>query len=483
MINEIIDAERTFSSEMAKIREYALGKQTNGLTAGQKTALEGLLGCDFADNICALILDTNTNRLRFLGWEVVGKQSQSFADDIYSSYYLSALSNDVHYSMLRDGNSALLVVPDDGKLQFIREDWWNGYYGMFVGYDKNHKKAYAVREWVNEEGIKRRIIWLAGRIERYFFSVNSSIWLPFSNSTVSASDEWVNVNNEPLSIPVVHFGNRKRVGMYGLSELSGGLLAFQDQINGVQYDASICGRFTGYQQYYVAGVEIKYDKSGNPVSPLNSPGVWHVTDNQDAVYGTLPAGDISKLKELYLMKLQSMCRVAQTPMHYITGGDFPAGEAIHALERPFTSKLVAQISRVKPAWEEVLMVASQITGLTKRTSKITKCAALFDNPEKRDVMTEALAQKAVWEAASLALSAGIPLTTFLKSIGWSNEQIDEMMREQAEDPFIQAKQREMINSPVNPLLTSPANNILNERNGRDDGTNTRTTGVTRRASE
>lgn len=475
-MNDLITAElyNIKSVNIQKYREYALGLQTNSLTEGQKQAMQGLLGCDFADNIVNLILTTNADAIQFNGWDVTSKPLQTYADDLYENEAIQ-ITSDVHYSALRDGNTAVVVNYDKeiNKVTLVHEQWYDGRTGVFVGYDSNRKKVYAVREWVDEENTKRRIIWLNNRVERYFMN-NLGLWTPFTSLGLHHTEEWVTVDGEPLSIPVIHFANRSRgSGVYGLSELHGGALAFQDQINAVQYDASICGRFTGFQQYYATGVPIKFDEAGKPIAPRNAPGVWHVTDNEKALYGTLPAGDVDKLKSLYLMKVQSICRVTRTPLHFITGGDYPAGEAIFALEKPFTRKVKAQIKNFQKGWQDTLRIASSVENtFGQKKGKVTRCKALFENADKRDPLTEALAQKGIWEGAALAISAGIPLTVYLKEIGWTDDKINMLKEEQDKDPLYQMKMEVMQNSAVNPLTTSTSNNVLQQQKGLGNGQST-----------
>jgi hypothetical protein len=441
------DAWRKTPEDIQSFRDYADGVQDPFLTDGQKTALKGLLGHKFCDNVSHQIIATDADRLVFEGWEVATDREQGYLDDLYVQNNLESESAEAHYAVCRDGDFAITVSWDNDYQRVIltREEWWDGQEGIFIGYDKRGFPLYAVREWEEVDGTRRRVIWYEDHLERWIADGRSTladVWQPWNlpGEPASSYEDWLKPDGSPLHIPVVHFANGGRgPGNYGRSELDGGVMGFQDQINDSHYDSTAAGRFTGFQMYWMAGVPIQNDpKTGIPIKPQNAPGVWHHSDNPDAKYGHFPAGDIGALIDLYEMKLKAVCRMTRTPYHLITGGDWPSGEALWQAEKPLVMKLRKQVAKVKPAWVEVGHRAMEVANVFARlglseSPDTSMIKALFEDVERRDPLTMAMADKTFWDAAVSANQAGIPTTIYLKKRGWTDQEIQELLAAQQEE--------------------------------------------------
>jgi hypothetical protein len=249
-------------------RSYARGRQRGTLNAAQQRILRGLLGNLFADNVCAMVLGQLSARLQLVRYAVEGSEAQAtaaqavetFLRGVWTFNLLPALSGAVHWATVRDGNHAIALAWDDGRVRLARENWWNGERGLWVAYDEAERPKYAVKEWKTTNG-KRRTIWYPERIERY--RADGSGWrminLPSDLAVTGVDIEavaagqgrpvpWVDAGGQPLGIPVVHFACRERPTdgdgdgdpspLYGASVLDGGVLGLQDEINDVQRDIS-----------------------------------------------------------------------------------------------------------------------------------------------------------------------------------------------------------------------------------------------------
>ena len=416
-IHERIEGERRAGLPEAErvrdFREYARGRQRGTLTLGQQRILRGVLGHPFCENVCRRVLGEVRNRLRLARFEVAGggagaEAVTAFLEKVWTLNRLPALSSAVHWAMLRDGNHAVglgwLAEGNRGRVALTRERWWNGKSGIFVGYDDHARPTYAVKEWQRGDGQARRTVWWSERIERYVLGDGG--WEPFT----LASDEgqwpqpWVDGAGQALGIPVVHFANVQAPNdgpgddgagepdpLYGMSELDGGILGLQDEINDLHRDITAAARFAGYQMLYATGVMEQVDEEGRVIPYQVEPGAMLTDSSSEARFGVLPAGSLAELKTALDIKLQAVARMAGVPMHLISG-DWPSGEALLRAEIPLIDKVETLGAVVGPAWASVAHKATRLENVFGGSGldEALLIAAAFAPVARRDPLTLAL---------------------------------------------------------------------------------------------
>lgn len=456
-IHAQIEAERKAAlPEAAKVqdfREYARGRQLTTLTTGQVRVLTGLLGNLFCDNVCKHILQEMRNRLKLVRFDVSGQGPAADAVNEYLRTWwtlngLAALAGAVHWATLRDGNHAVSLAwsPAQSRVIVARERWWNGRYGMFVGYDDYDQPAYAVRDWRSAEG-ERRTIWFKDRIERYLRDGEG--WKPFR---LAADGEqwptpWVTATGEPIGLPVVHFGNGQMPNdgrgdygatepspLYGMSELDGGLLGLQDEINDIQRDITASARFAGFQMLYGVGVQNQYDETGAAISFTVEPGAFYTDPNADAKFGALPPGDLTQLEKALSIKLQAVSRQSSIPLYTITG-DWPSGEALLRAEQPAVDKAEAQAAGIGPAWASVAHKATRLCNIFGGTllDENLMISAVFAPVARRDPLTRA--------AIVAQLGPHLSKQEILRQLGYSAADVAGIMSEIEAEAIASARQR------------------------------------------
>lgn len=452
-IHTQIEAERKAAqpgAEMvSRFRAYARGRQRGTLTAGQARILRGLLGNLFADNVCGMVLDQLAARLQLARFAVEADEARAAAGQavetalrqIWTTTQLPALAGAAHYATLRDGNHAIALAWDDGRVRLARERWWNGTSGMFVAYDAGERPSYAVKDWQAPEG-QRRTIWWPDRIERYLAQGDG--WRPYQlpGDDGAWPVPWVDRRGAPLGIPVVHLACLERPNdgdqkgdpspLYGTSILDGGLLGLQDEINDVQRDISAAARFAGYQMLWGTGITPQRDEAGNEVPLIVEPGAFFRDESPDAAFGALPAGSLQELERTLTIKLQAVSRQSAVPQHLIAG-DWPSGEALLRAERPLTDRCEALIRVIGPSWASVAHKATLLLntfgGLALDPTLLI--AAVYAPAERRDPLTRA--QVATAEAPFVSRRET------LRTLGRSPAEIERILAELEEEARTQMR--------------------------------------------
>jgi len=441
-----IDRRDAFSSfeHITKFRNYAKGKQDSTLTIEQQKMLEGVLGNDYCDNICGEILSEHTSRLEVDRVTCEDDTVQEWLDDFLQRHRFEDLQERTHRHTLRDGNFCLMPYydPDLNRILPSREKWWDGFSGVFIGYDTSGGILYAVKEWNTLIG-RRRTIYYEGFMERYIAIGSTNTWQPY----ISLSDmsilgltsttalpgiqqnsspigiPYVDQPDIPLHIPFVHFSNPGDDDNYGTSIFDGGIVGGQDQVNDVQYDMSAAGRMNGYQRTWSKGYKLK-QINGVTVQPRTGPGVHYHSPEKDAAWGTLQAGSIDELIKLYNAKVGSLCRVTGTPNHVITG-NWPSGEAAYKLESPIRGRTKSRQKRMAPSWVEYVHRCIELANIYQdaELDEEAMLTCVYTDAGDRDPLTEAMSDFSFWQAAQIALQCGLPLVDFLRINGWGEDQI------------------------------------------------------------
>lgn len=418
-LHKSIDKQREAALPEAHLvrryRAYARGNQPIKLTPAERECVEGILGNRFCDNIVAKVLSTVSTRLRFARWtydagsEAATKTALDALTGVRQKNNLLGLTHQVHWSMLRDGDCALMVSwkngesAKSGRVMLTREPFWDGQTGVFIAYDTDGQMRYAVKDWYEVGGVLRRNIYYPNSIWKYAKAANTDSWEQFFDQfdTVTLADgsatfepiwpvPWLDATGQAIGIPFVHFANplfpndgevasddgelhgsksatEQAIAKtssffdpnYGVSEGASGLLGQQDHLNATHFDIASARRFTAFQMYYATGVEATEDvmqPDGTtkevPIKIKVRPGTFHTFEAPDSHVGTLPAAALTPLIESVEVTLRAVSRGSDVPMHTFTG-QWPSGSAIYQSEAPLNFKVEKIADAISSSWGSV----------------------------------------------------------------------------------------------------------------------------------
>lgn len=451
-IHDIIKRDREAAQPEAKMvsvfREYYRGRQKGTHATSQTKLLRGVLGNLFAENVCKKIITEAASRHELRRFEVGNQPVQDWLDKFLIKNHLADLQQQAGIAMLRDGTTALSLRwqaenperPSIGRVTVHRERWWDGTQGVFVAYDATSEPSYAVRDWkqqISDQTATRRVIWFPDHIERYIASGDG--WTAYEASGDPEGSTgivpWTKRDGAPLGLPVIVLPNGSdNDTAYGASELDGGVLGLQDEVNDVHRDITAAARLTGFQMYWATGTTPERDDAGIP-KPINvGPGQVLQTSDPNARYGVLPAGNMEQLQTALMVKISAMCRMTDTPLHVITG-EWPSGAALLRAEMP----LVAKVSRLNkttgPAWTTLAHRSTEIQntfGELEQLDENAMIAAVFAPPERLDALTQAEIAAA---HESLRTRQG------LREIGYAEGLINQVMRDRDADRATELERR------------------------------------------
>jgi hypothetical protein len=427
-------------------RDYSIGKQRGTISADQMAILLSLTGHDHADNVSDTVIATGASRLEFLGYTCEDVPVQTFLDEFYIRNSLAEVQYDVHYAMGRDGTHALslswlpqigpggTIQPGAGRPVVSHEPWWNGHTGMFVAFEPDGRtKKYAVKDFrqnINGRDRLRRVIWFPDHIER--FIKDGAGWQTFrlDGDPEDGFIRWEKRDGSPLGIPVVVFANgRFGLAPYGESDLAGGVVGLQDDVNDFQRDLSAAGRLTAYSMYWVTG----HDLGKNPMTV--GPGQMMYASSKEANFGSFAPGSLEEIIRGLREKIATIARVTQTPQHLITGGDWPSGEALIRAETPLVDRTSRNKRSVDPSWTEAGHRSTEMfnafgRGALDENAMIT---TEFTPPERLDELTLSQIESARVNQDIALLELGYSKRFILKKRGLTDAEITAMEKERSNE--------------------------------------------------
>lgn len=431
-------------SDVRKFRRYYRGRQRPSLNAEQIRILQGVIGNRFSHNVLKKIVTEKANRLEIARFDVDDDQVRDFLFDTWVKNEFPDVFADLIVATLRDSNAFLglnWVVDDSpdsvygGRVSFKTERLWDGRVGTFAHYDNADQMEYAVKEWHDPTTrTQYRTVYFDDHMERY--RQDGASWVGYFLPTDPFIDglsqrgfvPWLKRSGDGLGIPIIHFANGSDDDSpYGASELDGGALGFQDQINAIQHDITAVSTLSGSPRTWSKGFTLEKDANGNRKQPRVGPGAhWH-SDEVDADWGVLAGGDPKPLIDALWLKVQSLCQMTNIPMHVITG-DWPSGEAIYRAEMSLTQDVQRLAKKTGPSASTAMHRSTEIanaygTGPTLNETALIR--TIFVDASKRDPLTRALFVEKV--------APHVSKQEILRLFDYTPDQIDAIIEELEEE--------------------------------------------------
>lgn len=439
------DAEAGDNAKLTMYRAYAEGRHESTIDVAQQRLIGRKPDHAVSDNILRMVLTTAASRLRLERFSAAsdedpespneGGEADAIRDylrDLWMRNQIEDLQYQNTFAYLRDGNSAISMTwrkneKGGGSVRLTRERWWDGDSGVFVAYNASNEPEWAVKEWEepdpndDAQTIRRRTVYYPDQIARYVQKGNG--WQEYSTDEQPAVVPWVKQGGRPLGIPIVHFPNAASVTdtPYGLSDLTG-LVGLQDDLNATQEDMTAAARFAGFQMVTATGVANGKDYKVVPGGLL-----WDAS--KDAQFGTIPPGDPSSISDTHSYKRTTIGVITSTPIHTITGGDWPSGEAILQADMPMTDKAVRLASVAGPRWTQVAHQCTEIANAFGGLglNEDIPITAVFAPPERINEATRLDVQ--IQKATLFDLVSRLPRTAMIKTGIFNVEEVDRIIAE------------------------------------------------------
>lgn len=350
--------------------KYYDGEQYSALNINELRKTCGTLAdvlAQFRENLCAGVINTTADRLLI---DQITGSNQTLIDEIWDYNKMQVRSGEIHQTALTNGDAYCIVWLDEsGKSKIYTQKTCN----IAVRYnDDGDKVIEAAKSWITDK-YTRLTIYYPDRIERYIsksemtstMSENPSDYRPYDDDGNDAV-----IPNPYGIVPVFRFANGSEFAKSDIKDV----IPLQNSLNWVE-------------QYMLAGVSNNIfpltwmtsafgltDENGREKNIKLHPGTILAIPNDNAKVGREAGADLSQFTSICNDLRNSIARVSQTPIHTLTGGNFPSGDSLFVAEAPLRAKVRDRQLSYGETWEQIIIFASLL-----QRQKLTNVDCVWDN--------------------------------------------------------------------------------------------------------
>lgn len=383
----------------------------------------GALFAAFADNWCQIVVDAAVERLRVVGFRVTGDVSdQAWA--LWQANALDVQSVIAHTEAGKNGRAFLLVDPNDGEPLITVEHASQ----VIVAHDpaNRRRRLAAIKRWLGDDGFQYLTLYLPDVVLKWESSepVESPRGRMGELDWVPRSGEAAEVANPLGVVPMIPLENKPGILGVAHSDLEPAI-PLQNAVNKLCTDLIVTSEYGAFPQRVITGVEVPKDpETGQPVAAAELKAamsrLWAFKP-ADAAVTSLPAADLSNFVNAVEMFVTHLAAQTRTPPHYLLAKLVNmSGDALSVAEAGLVSKCRSKALFFSDSWEEAIALALQAAG--EGDVEAASCEAIWANPER-------VAQGQLVDAAQKKKTLGIPLEVIWLELGYTPEQIEEMVEE------------------------------------------------------
>lgn len=374
------------------------------------------------ENWCAVVVDAVADRLRLQSMSVAKDQpSTDLLAQLWQRQRLQLEAKSVHEAVLAIGEAFVIIWPGEaveGAEAIPVQIYYNDprLCHVFYSAENPRTKEFAAKWWVDTELKRRLTLYYPDQLVYYVSkgkAANVTSWRSFLPATPPEAP------NPFGEVPVFHFRLETRVIKGELANV----ITIQNAINKLLLDMMVCAEFGAFKQRWVIS------NAGDTEALKNAPYEhWFIPAGdglgQPTSVGQFDASDLKNYTDAIEKLAADIGRITNTPKHFLfaQGGD-PSGEALIALEAPLNKKVQDRIDHLTPTWQEAAAFALKVAGKPVDELGIAVSWA----------PVETIQPKTQAEIRESATRSGIPLVTALRKEGWSQADIDQMIKDKQTD--------------------------------------------------
>lgn len=367
----VYNQDMAYAEQIVEYREYYDGDNESMLTDRQREYLQVNTDIEFRINGMAIPVDIQSERLRVIGFDVVGEDSETNpqagdAGILWEWWQRNRLDGGqlpLHKAAARDGDTFAIVGWDAETKQptIHHEQAWDGSSGVIMRYrsDDRTRPAFAIKRWVVESGgdagkVAYMTVYTPGAIGNYVGTSGGRSWRELPDDAGVWPIPWVNPSTgEPLGIPVFHCDNNSDGTGYGLSELHN-LIGPQNALDKSVLDELAVADGAGFPVRYAFGITV-------PDGTVIGPATFLSTNEADGNMGQLPAADVSAVSALVEKWITRIAQLSRTPLSFFQiTGQVASADTQKAGDSPLVSKVRSRATGYGNFWEDVFYMCRKL---------------------------------------------------------------------------------------------------------------------------
>lgn len=358
------------------------------------------INAHFDVNWCSVVINSTLDRLQIKAFFSPEESLNMRLAELFEELHLDIEGDKIHEAALTTSQSYLILWK-----QTEIEAYFNDPRMCHVFYDPAHPqvKTYAAK-WFNQSDGKQQItLYYPERLEHWISEKVSQ------DSAIDKPSQFTLQTTEPNPYGVIPVFEFKSPG-----ELFQ-IITLQDAVNKLFADMMVAAEFGAFVQRYVIS-------NSDPGALKNAPNeIWWIPSGdgqgQQSQVGQFAPTQLNSYLEAMDRIAQAIAIITRTPQHYfMSAGSNLSGEALIAMESALTKKVLKRQREFQAQWEDAIQFLLQLDGRSVDDSKLK---VIWDRVESTQPKTEA-------EVAQIWVNLGIPLVTWLRRAGWTEEEIEDL---------------------------------------------------------
>lgn len=390
-VDSLVKAREAEYTLLRIFRDYADGDHTDYMTGEQRILLVGEDGAgnpntapELRLNICATVLDAETDRLEVKSVVITADDNEALSDELstlaWNRWKRSRMDEgqqNVNYAASRDGNAGLMAWWDDTAQQ-ARLSFNKAYDGDSSGAewlyqdDDPAQPICAVKIWTVERPVignanvgrvQRKNVYYDDRVEKYInrnadgtyaaagwrplvqgdpdyeAGIQTGTFTDVMGSEYTATFNWwtdtSGAGGAPLGIPLIHFRHQARGSAYGRSSLADIAPGLQDTINMTDGALLAATMLSGSKVTFATN----FDPSTNTISVF--PGAI-IYNTQEGGFGQLQESNLLQLIEVLNHYIKLAATLTSTPLSFF---NLTGQVAAEGTQKQLESALLAKTRR------------------------------------------------------------------------------------------------------------------------------------------
>lgn len=393
------------------------------------------------DNICPAVVEAEADRIYISAWD--GKDA-SAATKLWANCKVSRTVRAAVVNSVKQGDGFIIVAESDNDQGVA---FWN-FDPTVVGvqYDDDDDPTKIVkgyRLWQRGDRKWRLNLYYEDGCEKY--RTRRGVDGPPKQPNV-----WEQFAAEDYDYgrpPIFHLAHNAQPGEMGTSILKD-VIPLQDALNKSLCDMMVASEFMAMPQRYATGLQVEIDEeTGKPRNPPFTPGVDRIwTAGDDVKFGQFPSGEVRGYLEVQDSITHKVSRVTGVPPHLLyLETAMPTGETLRTLEGRLVKQVEHQEENFGPELQDMMELGLLISA-GKRDADVRPVwgPSAPHNP-LLDAETELVRQQ-----------VGVSKRESLRNLGFSDEKIEEMMKENEDEAkkkasmAVQQAQRTAVAPPGGP---------------------------------
>lgn len=344
IVTDIYDASKPDSEDIHKLindsiqtypdiivshpwREYAIGNMVDQVGGARRRALGLRTPTTPMQNMIRQCIKQISGRIRFRRFVVDHEETQEWLDQYAVKNKIDQKAGSIGRRQLTDGNTALSQVWRGGidGMAIVRQEYWmdESGSGIFVAVDDAGDPVWAVSDYVDNDDLSHRTIYLKDRILHYEGGDLDGIgW------RLTGEDDWTLQDNETgIGVAVSHFPNSELdYGPYGSSTVKE-VISVQDSLNLNLFNRMAISAATGQQVLWGTGIKA-------PDDPTYGPGSFMSSSDPASRFGAIPPGDMDGIIHETDDLRGVVSGAFPVPSYRLGSGDWPSGLALQRSDGP-----------------------------------------------------------------------------------------------------------------------------------------------------